>query len=248
MSYVTGNQKIKTDFSANGQILPLNVAGLNSVRFEFSGTYALTGIFESSNNSTNGIDGVWFPVLATRVDASTNSLSHATANATSAYEASCHNDNWVRIRLTAFTSASLNNHRVAIIGSVAAIEPIPAIVFPTTQAVSLSTGSAISVTTTASTNASVQKNTSGNLFDISISNPSATAVSVKLYNKATAPTVGTDIPVLTQVVPGGGTVSLSFGNLGKRFALGIGLAATALPAANDTGAAVAGVQIHGTYL
>ena len=250
MSSLQGNSIEKTNFSANGQTLVLNVAGLNSVRFEFSGTYAFTSAFEASSNSTNGVDGVWFPMRATQTDANTNSLSHSTANATRAYEASCHNDTWIRIRLTAFTSAGA--HRVAIVGSTAAIEPVPSVVFPASQMIATPTGTAIAVTTTASTNASIQKSTAGNLFELTISNPTATAAYVKLYNKASAPTVGTDIPVLTQRIAAtgsaGDTVALSFGQNGKRFTTGIAMAVTAAAAATDTGVAVAGVQIHGTYI
>lgn len=252
MSYIEGNQVTKTNFSANGQQLAMNVAGLNSFRVEFSGTYTFTAAFESSSNSTNGVDGVWFPLLATQTDASTQSLSHSTANTTRAYEASCHNDSWVRVRLTAFTSAG--THRVAIVGSTAAIEPAPSIVFPTTQAVSTPTGTPIAVTTTASTNASIQKASPGNLFEITVSNPTATPAYVKLYNKASAPTVGTDVPIMTITAPAAAATNkptdtvLTFSQIGKRFATGIAMAVTAAPAATDTAVAVAGVQIHGTYI
>ena len=43
-------------------------------------------------------------------------------------------------------------------------------------------------------------------------------------------------------------VPLNFGPIGKRFATGLAIAATAAAAATDTGVAVAGVQIHATYL
>lgn len=53
---------------------------------------------------------------------------------------------------------------------------------------------------------------------------------------------------MTIPVAAGATVAFEFGNLGKRFATGIALAATAAAAATDTAVAVAGVQIHGTYV
>jgi hypothetical protein len=249
MSYITRGQKIKTDFSANGQILALDVSQLNFARFEFSGTYTLTGTFETSADSTNGTDGTWFPLQVVMVNAATTALSHSTANATQAYEASVAGVTWVRIRLTAFTSAAA--HRIAIFGVDANVEPAPVAqvlgTVTTTEGTKLA-GSAISVTTAASTNASSQKATAGNLFELAISNPTATAISVKLYNKATAPTVGTDVPVLTQTVAAGATVPLPFGSQGKRFTTGIAMAATAAAAATDTAVAVAGVQIHGTYI
>lgn len=59
---------------------------------------------------------------------------------------------------------------------------------------------------------------------------------VKFYNKATAPTVGTDTPLLTiPLVPGGGAnVEYNVGIDG--FALGIGVGATTGVADNNTGA------------
>lgn len=120
--------------------------------------------------------------------------------------------------------------------------------------ISTPSGSAISVTSTASTNASNQKSTAGNLFEISVSNPTATPAYVKLYNKATAPTVGTDIPVLTITAPATSATqqpsanTLTFSQIGKRFTAGISMAITAGPLATDTAVAVAGVQVHGTYI
>lgn len=109
-------------------------------------------------------------------------------------------------------------------------------------------GTALSVVTAATTNASIQKSTAGNLFELTVSNVTASSMAVKLYNKATAPTVGTDVPLVTQVVAAGGTTVLSFGELGKRFTAGIAMAVTAQPAVADTTAAAAGAQIHGTYI
>ena len=90
------------------------------------------------------------------------------------------------------------------------------------------------------------------MYELTISNPTATAAYIKLYNKATAPTVGTDVPVLTIAIPataaGVGEKSFNFGAVGKRFATGIGIAVTAAAAATDTGVAVAGVQINATYI
>jgi hypothetical protein len=58
----------------------------------------------------------------------------------------------------------------------------------------------------ASTNATSLKASAGQVCGLSISNANASARFFKLYNKASAPTVGTDVPVLTLGVPGNGTV------------------------------------------
>jgi hypothetical protein len=77
------------------------------------------------------------------------------------------------------------------------------------------------------------------------SNIGASAAFVKLYNKATAPTVGTDIPEM--IIPvnaavGGvpGVVELSPGFNAYRFPLGLGIAITGGAADSDTTAVAAG--------
>lgn len=111
------------------------------------------------------------------------------------------------------------------------------------------TGTAYTMTTGATTNAAVIKATAGNLNEITIANTSASTIFVKLYNKATvAPTVGTDVPIVTIPVVAGATVALEFGRYGKRFSSGIGLAVTAAMASADTTAVAAGSLVCATYL
>ena len=57
---------------------------------------------------------------------------------------------------------------------------------------------------------------------------------MKLYNKASAPTVGTDVPVLTITVPANSTVNVPFGATGHRLTTGIALAITANAIDSDT--------------
>ena len=76
-------------------------------------------------------------------------------------------------------------------------------------------------------------------------NTGATAAYVKLYNKATAPAVGTDVPVMILTVPAAvsgvpGVATLPIGFAGFRFALGLGIAITGAAADADTTAIAAG--------
>jgi hypothetical protein len=71
-------------------------------------------------------------------------------------------------------------------------------------------------------------------------NSGATDAFVKLYNKATAPTVGTDVPEMVIKVPATGQVELTPGFNAYRFPLGLGIAITALAADTDTTAVAAG--------
>lgn len=76
-------------------------------------------------------------------------------------------------------------------------------------------------------------------------NTGAAAAFVKLYNKATAPTVGTDVPEMIIPVPAAvsgvpGVAQVIPGFNGHRFALGLGIAITGGAADSDTTAVAAG--------
>lgn len=108
------------------------------------------------------------------------------------------------------------------------------------------TSKTYSAVTTASTNAAVIQNAPGTLLDITISNPTGTTVYVKLYDKATTPDVGTNVPVLTLAMAANTSDTIPFPS-GRRFPTGIAIAATGGAAATDTTNAVAGVQIMASY-
>ena len=75
------------------------------------------------------------------------------------------------------------------------------------------------------------------LFGYIISNTGTgqQALYLKLYNKATAPTVGTDTPVITICVASGDVIFGEFKG-GIDFSLGIGVGCTTGVADNNTGA------------
>lgn len=105
------------------------------------------------------------------------------------------------------------------------------------------------VNSAASTNATSVVGAPARLMSLMASNAGGAAAFVKLYNKASAPTVGTDVPVLTIPVPAAGVVSLELGALGHLFSLGLALAITNLIADTDaTAVAAAQVKVLGSYL
>ena len=71
------------------------------------------------------------------------------------------------------------------------------------------------------------------LFGIIVTNLDATTIYLKLYNKATAPTVGTDTIKMTIPIPTLKCVPIIFEG-GIPFSLGIGVGATTGVADNDT--------------
>jgi len=69
-------------------------------------------------------------------------------------------------------------------------------------------------------------------------NAAASVRYLKLYNSATAPTVGTDTPKLTIPIPPGTGANVEIAG-GVEFTVGVGLGATTGVADNDTGAPAA---------
>lgn len=95
------------------------------------------------------------------------------------------------------------------------------------------------VNSAASTNATSLKPSAGQGYNIDVFNVAAYTVFLKLYNKVSAPTVGTDVPIWTIPVPASGGYSKFFA-LGKTFSTGIAYAITKLQADSDTTAVAAG--------
>lgn len=97
------------------------------------------------------------------------------------------------------------------------------------------------VISAATTNATSVKASAGQVFGWFASNVNAAARYLKLYNKASAPTVGSDTPVMTILIPGntaGAGTNIEYTN-GIAFATGIALALTTGVADADTGAVAA---------
>lgn len=162
-------------------------------------------------------------------------------------------------RLTQLTAASTGSAAVsmnatATDGMVGLDAPIPAganTIGTVNATTTPATPTSSTLTSAATTNATLVKSTAGNLFEISADNFNAAARFLKLYNKATAPTVGTDVPVLTIPLPvaGSAPVTINFGSQGKRFTTGIGYAITGAQAVSDTTVIAAGdVHVGISYL
>lgn len=108
--------------------------------------------------------------------------------------------------------------------------------------------SVYTLTTLATTNASSVKTSAGNLYSIVATNLTATTMYLKIYNKASAPTVGTDIPIMTIPLPANDIKVLEFGRVGIRPSLGIALAVTGGLADSDTTVITAGNKLIVSYI
>jgi hypothetical protein len=90
----------------------------------------------------------------------------------------------------------------------------------------------------AGTNAAFIKASAGMVYEVHAFNAAAYAVFLRLYNKASTPTVGTDVAYRTIMVPAGGHAVVTYPG-GAYFATGIAYATTKLAAYNDATALVA---------
>lgn len=113
---------------------------------------------------------------------------------------------------------------------------------PVAQVASTANGATpYKIIATASTNSNLISAGAHNVYSAQLGNNSANIAYLKLYNKATAPTCGTDTPVKTLIIPAstsgaGSNVTI---NIGASFSLGVGICVTSGIADNDTGAVAA---------
>ena len=97
----------------------------------------------------------------------------------------------------------------------------------------------------ATTNSNLVRAGRTKLNQLAVTNSAGAAYYLKLYDKATAPTCGTDTPVATLGIAAGGAVIGSVPSLG--FQNGLGFCITGAIANNDTTAAATGVAVTFGY-
>lgn len=246
---MANTQQRVTNITGNAQPTPaLNVSEYRTLTVDVSGTFVATLQVQTSINGTT-----WRNVTGSTSILNLISGAYlASGNITAAglYAIDISSFQYVRLISTAYTSGTAVVESTTVttgnLNPTGNSQTVAGTV--TANQGTLASGTAISVVSAATTNASNQKSTAGNLFEVTASNPTATPAYLKFYNKATAPTVGTDVPVMTIPVPANSFVSYVPGGQGKRFTTGIGIALTGAITSADTTAAVAGVQIHGTYI
>lgn len=240
--------------TANSQRVSATVSTGNAVAIQLDGTHAGANLtFELSNNGT-----VWD--LTTAVRSGTASPLTATgvlaSNGTTLWHLYCGAAQFVSVRSTAFTSGSLNvRFRAISIGSPTAVvvqpsgtQPVSGTVTATVTAGTVNPvvpATPYFLNSAATTNGALIITGTSGLQAFYATNIGATAAFVKLYNKASAPTVGTDTPEMIIYVPAAvagvpGVATLPIGFSGFRFALGLGIAITGAVADSDTTAVAAG--------
>lgn len=222
-----------------------------------TGTFSTVNCtFEGSLEATG--DTNWFGVQAVRSNANTIETTTGNLSAQPAYawESSVNALKRFRVRCTARTSGTQSWRFVQ---GTYATEPIPAAQVSGTQPVSGTVTATVANATVlpavpatpyflnsaATTNGALIITGTSNVSAFYATNEGASVAYVKLYNKATAPTVGTDVPEMIIPVPaavGGvpGVANPQIGFHGFRFALGLGIAITRNAIHTDTTAIGAG--------
>lgn len=246
---ITAIQPVISTPVAGGTVVG-DVSRASNVMAFCTGTFAGINVtFEGSLEATG--DTNWFGVQAVRTNANTIETATGALSATPAYawELSVNALARLRVRATARTSGT-QSWRFKL--GTYATEPIPAAQVSATQPVSgtvtvngtvtanQATPTPLNINSAANTNLTAVKASAGTLYGLVARNTGAGAAFIKLYNKASAPVVATDVPVLVIEIAAGGLVQVNFAAVGHRFATGIALAITGAQADTDATAVAAG--------
>lgn len=222
----------------NGNLFSIDASTYNYISIQLTGTWSATVTFQGSNDGTNWVSlSALNATIGAWVQSSTTTGIFTIPVATK----------FVRVAATAFVSGPITG--AAIGGCVPPIMTSNSIIVNSsanligdvgfaTRTTTLNTSTRQKVITTASTNATSVKASAGRVYGYQFSNTTASYKYVKLYNKASAPTVGTDVPVETIAVPPNGQVSL-MNVFGVFLATGIALAVTGVAADTDATATAA---------
>ena len=233
---------------AGGTVIA-DVSRASNVNMFCTGTFAGVNVTFEGSIETTGEN--WFGVQGVRTNANTVETATGALSAAPAYawELSVNALKRIRVRATARTSGTQN---WTILPGAYATEPIPAVqTHPVTISgtwnVGLNARSDAGTTmhkllSAATTNATSVKTSAANLYACQFSNTGASAAYIKFYNKASAPTVGTDVPVKVICVPAGQYADFDSA-IPPRFTTGLAYAITGAYADNDTTAVALGQVI-----
>lgn len=234
--------------TANSQTLELDTSTVSVVTATTYDTCsAVTLIWEGS------IDGgtSWIGLLAAHTGSISGSISTTSSSITqtagqiNSWLISVAGYTLMRARVSTYTSGSPTLTLTGKTGPASDRLQFPA----TANLGTLPATSATHVNSAASTNATSVKGTAGSIYNVVAFNSGAAAAYVKFYNKSSAPTVGTDVPVIVMSVAPSTTAYMPAGGWGHRFATGIAMAITGGAANSDTTAVAANqVQVSVAYI
>ncbi|HEX7633119.1 MAG TPA: hypothetical protein VF401_02200 [Candidatus Saccharimonadales bacterium] len=236
---VTNGQTLSTTGTAgalNADAYTGDVSNYSSVSVQIQGTWSGTLSFQCSNDNTNWVAATLFSASSL----ATSGSQSVTANGV------LHGplpEQYFRIRMTSYTSgtASVN---ILLKTMQIPLHSVGASYSPLTRTSGGLTGARIK--SAATTNATVVKASTAGLYGFCVSNDHATSKRyIKFYNKATAPTVGTDTPVFTLLIPPSSTVNVPMSDAAvSTFPSGMAYAITGAITDADT-TAIGADEVHG---
>jgi hypothetical protein len=196
----------------------ISVTGYNTVTVALVATSTFTGgvvTFEVSPDGTN-----WFPIAMARIDSYTVELTYTIVASTNrAWSTSVDGFTNFRVRLSTVITGT-GTLTTLITAQTMAIEPV--INAGATMVPAISGGlSTYHLVSGASTNASVVKNSPGQLYGWYIYNSNAAARKVAFHNASATPTAGASI-FFTLVIPPGSGANV-FSETGIAFSTGIAI-------------------------
>ena len=234
-----------------------DVSRASNVMAFCTGTFSTVNCaFEGSLEATG--DTNWFAIQAARTNSNTIEIATSNLSAQPGYAWEMSVNGLKRVRVRCLTRASGTQSWRFVLGTYAT-EPIPAAQVSATQPVSGTVTATVTagtvnpvvpatpyfVNSAATTNGALILTGTSNVSSFYATNEGASVAYVKLYNKATAPTVGTDVPEMIIPIPAAassvpGVANPNIGFHGFRFALGLGIAITRNAVFSDTTAVGAG--------
>ena len=146
---------------------------------------------------------------------------------------------YLRVRMTSYSSGTASGVLVLYSSAPQVVSVGGAINVTPIVAQSNNSLVAFRLASAATTNATSVKASAGRVYRTILSNPSAAIKYVKFYNKASAPTVGTDTPVATIALAANGGTYVTTEDIGWYFSTGIAFAITGAAADSDTTAVAA---------
>lgn len=229
--------------TASGIADIINVAcgDYRSFNLQLTGSWSGTVTFQVSNDSSNWVNAK----VSNAGDLSGAYIATTTAN--NMFFGQLVGYQYFRARFTTATSGVVNGlgyfSREICPQSSVPSSPTNTVIASTTTSASV----LYIVNSAASTNAASIKSTGANLYGISAMNASAATKYVRFYNKTSAPTVGTDTPIMVVAIPATASKEIEYVPA-LRVGSGLAVAITGGAAALDATAVASGdVQLLVSY-
>ena len=232
-------------FSGSGSALNTDlfsgdVSAYRGVSFQILGTFVGTVVFQASNDNLNWIGMGFFNI------GGTTSLV-AAATASGGWYGPLGGFSYFRLRISAYTSGTINAS-----GNLLKESPVSSInttgTFTSINASATSASTVFyTINSAATTNGANIKSSGANFYGLSAMNTSASTKYIRLFNLATAPTVGTSVPIMVVAIPATSSKEMQFVPA-LRFGTGLAVAITGGASATDSTAVAAGdVQLLVSY-